>query len=329
LPKGERNWGSFQKWLGDLLAWANVEEIEAEELLVFPGLEELFSLLQIHRQAATGLYETIIVDCASTGETLRLLSFPETFYWRLEKMFPQKRRILRWARPVVKAVGGGFELPPEGAMAETEELIGQLKQMQQLLLDQNRTSVRLVLTPEKMVTAETRRTYTYLNLFGFNTDAIMVNRVLPPGIQGSYLQDWLPIQAKYMEEIKTSFDPLPIFSIPFMPQEVTGISRLKELADQVFATTNLSDILHQGPTEEVEKDGDEYLLKLSIPLITKEDLALSQRGDELTIQVGWYKRKLILPRKLLGRPTLGARFAHGKLLIRFGPRIMTSEVINP
>lgn len=320
LREAERSWGSVQRWLSGVMQWAKIGDIDPEELLVFPGLEELFSLLQIRKQAESGNYDVIVVDCAPTGETLRLLSFPSTLHWWLEKMFPYKRKMVKVARPVVKAVGRGLELPPEQAMDEVEKLFHELKAMQELLLDEKTTSVRVVLNPEKMVIAEARRSFTYLNLFGFNTDAIIVNRVLPEAAEHGYLANWRETQGKYLKEIEMSFSPLPIMSVPLMPNEVVGLPMLKQVAAAAFKQDDPGAIFHTGRVEEVTKDDDGYSLQLAVPFAPKEQIGLIERGDELTVQVGGYKRKVILPRSLQGRPVLVAKFVDNRLRIRFGER---------
>lgn len=325
LREAERSWGSVQRWLSGVLEWAKIGDIDPEELLVFPGLEELFSLLQIRQQAESGNYDVLIVDCAPTGETLRLLSFPSTFHWWLERIFPIKRRLVKLARPLVKVVGKGFELPPEPVMDEAEQLFHELKAMQELLLDQAITTIRVVLNPEKMVIAEARRSFTYLNLFGFHTDAVIVNRLLPAAADNGYLAGWRDMQMRYMQDIEEAFSPLPILTVPHMPTEVVGLQMLQQVASAAFGGLDASRILYSGRIEEISKLDAGYALNLSIPFVPKDQVNLSQRGDELTVQVGWYKRKVVLPRALLGRPVLGAKFADGQLQIRFGERVPNSS----
>lgn len=320
LREAERSWGSMQRWLNGIMQWAKIGDIDPEELLVFPGLEELFSLLQIRRQAESGQYDVIVVDCAPTGETLRLLSFPSTFHWWVERMFPTKRRLVKLARPLVKMVGGGLELPPEPVMDDVEQLLAELKAMQELLLDRSITSIRLVLNPEKMVIAEARRSFTYLNLFGFNTDAVIVNRLLPEAVGDSYLAGWREAQQRYLQEIEMAFSPLPILKVPHMPREVTGLETLGQVATAAFGGLDAGSILYSGRIESVSKTDEGYTLDISIPFVPKDQVNLAERGDELTVQVGWYKRKVILPRALLGRPLLGAKFMDGHLQVRFGQR---------
>src|SRR5262245_1508200 len=197
LREAERSWGAVRQWLAGVLHWADVADVNSEELIVFPGLEELFSLLQILRHAREGRFDVLVVDCAPTGETLRLLSYPNVLRWWLNRIFPYHRRMARLARPAVRLVTGGLEPPSEDALEAVEQVFRQVEQTQALLRDPAVTSVRLVVNPEKMVLAESRRTFTYLNLFGFNTDAIVVNRVLPEGAGSGYVGGAPPIQAPH------------------------------------------------------------------------------------------------------------------------------------
>lgn len=325
LREAERNWGEIQRWLASVMAWGKVNSVSTDELLVFPGMEELFSLLRIRQHYQSGQYDALIVDCAPTGETLRMLSFPSALRWWMERIFPMEKKLVKVARPLARMTLHGLELPSDPMMDSMEQLFHNLAEMQQILLDHETTSMRLVLNPEKMVVAEARRSFTYLNLFGFNTDAVVVNRVLPQAAGDSYLFRWLEVQARHNEEIEASFNPLPIFRVPWMESEVVGLPMLEAVAEAAFGDRDPGKILYTGRVEELRADGDGFLLDLAVPFVPKDQIDLSQRGDELTIAVGWYKRKVILPRTLTGRPTVSARLDDGHLLIRFGARPDTSK----
>ena len=325
LREAERSWGSVQRWFANVMAWAKLDDVSAEELLVFPGLEELFSLLKIREYVHSGQYDVLVVDCAPTGETLRLLSFPNVFGWWLQKFFPMKKRMVKMARPVAKVLTGGLELPGDDMMNDVERLFVELQELGDIMTDPAITSVRIVLNPEKMVLAESRRSFTYLNFFGFHTDAVIVNRVLPPEADGGYFANWRQIQAKYDEEIQTAFNPLPILRVPMMETEVVGLAMLAKVAEAAFAGTDPGAILHEGRVEEVRKEEKGYVLDLAVGFAPKEEISLNQRGDELTVQVGTYKRKVFLPRTLMGRAVLGAKFAGQRLQIRFGEREAGAE----
>ena len=317
LRETEKHWGAVRNWLSGLMSWANLNDITTEEMLVFPGMEELFSLLEIRRHATSGDYDAIIVDCAPTGETLRLLSYPNLLRWWLEKVFPYERRLLKVVRPVAKVVTGGLELPDDNVLDSLASLVRQLEKLQKIIIDPAMTSVRVVVNPEKMVIAEARRAFTYLNLYGFNTDAIIVNRVLPAEAGTGYWSTWRDIHLKYEEEIRNSFSPLPILRIPMMESEVYGLPMLKRIGEAAFANTDAAAVLYRGKVQEIRKEEDGYVLELVLPFVQKDQLQLSQKGDELTVQAGPYKRKVLLPRTLLGLEITGARFTEQKLTIRF------------
>lgn len=318
LKQTEKHWGAVQGWLSKLMSWAELDDISSEEMLVFPGLEELFSLLEILHAADSGRYDAIVVDCAPTGETLRLLSYPDLLEWWLEKIFPHERRLLKVARPLAKLVAGGLELPDDRVLDSVDQLGELLKKLQKLLLEPEVTSVRLVMNPEKMVVAEARRAFTYLNLYGFNTDAVIVNRVLPEEAGTGYWAGWREIHRKYEEEIGQSFQPLPILRIPMMAEEVCGLPMLKRVGDAAFSGCAAGEVLYRGLTQAIRREGEGYLLELQLPFVEKEELKLNQRGEELTVQAGPYKRKVLLPRALMGRPIESARFAGSALGVRFG-----------
>lgn len=324
LRETERNWGAVQGWLTKLLDKAQLKDVTTEEMLVFPGMEELFSLLQIKEHAQSGRYDVLVVDCAPTGETLRLLSYPNVLNWWLEKIFPNERKLIKLVRPVAKLVNR-IDLPSDDVLDSIEFFARGLEEMQRIVLDPEITSVRIVLNPEKMVLAEAKRSFTYLNLFGFNTDAIIVNRVLPDEAGEGFFAHWRDLQRKYEEEIVLNFQPLPILKAPMMPTEVIGLSALGQLGDIVYGTQDPSDILYQGRTEVIREDAGEMLLELRIPFADKAELDLTQTGDELTVVAGAYKRKVILPRPLMGRQVTGARYVEDRLVIRFGKRDLTEQ----
>jgi arsenite-transporting ATPase len=325
LRETEKHWGAVQKWLSGLMNWAKLNDITTEETLVFPGMEELFNLMQIKHHVVSNAYDVIVVDCAPTGQTLRLLSYPNLLKWWMEKIFPYERRLIKMVRPIAKVVAGGLELPNDKVLDNIETFVGELEDLQALITDHAVTTVRMVINPEKMVIAEARRAFTYLNLFGFNTDAIVVNRVLPAEASTGYWSAWRDIHAKYEVEINACFSPLPIFRIPMMELEVHGLSMLERIGQAAFADCNAAAVLYQGRIQEIRKEGDHYFLDLELPFVQKEELQLREKGDELTIQAGPYKHKVLLPRSLQGRSISGARFAGQKLSICFGDRELQKE----
>jgi arsenite/tail-anchored protein-transporting ATPase len=309
-------WGRVQEWVTMLLAWRQIDELIADELSVLPGMDELANLLWINNHRESGAYDVIIVDCAPTGETLRLLSFPDVARWWMEKIFPIHRRAAQMVRPLGRAL---FDLPvPDDDVYDAvKDLFGQLDTLHTMLTDQQLTSVRLVLNPEKMVVKEAQRTYTYLNLFGYATDLVVCNRVLPPDVTDRYFDAWKATQARYRQAVEEGFAPVPIRDAPLFGHEIVGLDGLREMAAALYGDADPSQVFFAGRGHHIEKRDGEYVLSLQLPFASKDQVALFQTGDELVVQVGSQKRNVILPRALVGLQTRGARFEDGALLIRF------------
>ena len=217
----ERHWDAVQEWMGDMLAERGVDRIAAEELTVPPGMDELFSLLQIKRHHEADEFDAIVVDCAPTGETLRLLSFPDVASWWLEKVFPIERRLMAAARPFARTLLD-VSLPPERVFDDVERLVQNLVAMNVILRNRATTSIRLVMNPDRMVIREAMRTYTYLNLYGYLTDAVVVNRVFPEEVENGYFAGWRAHQQEQMELVRSAFAPVPILTAPFFAEEVVA-----------------------------------------------------------------------------------------------------------
>src|SRR3954471_6973650 len=268
----ERNWAAVQDWLGEMLVERGVDRISAEELTVPPGMDELFSLLAIRRQSDAGGYDVIVVDCAPTGETLRLLSFPDVARWWIEKIFPQQSRILDAARPFARAVLD-VELPGEKVLVEVERLVRNLVAMNELLRDNTRVSLRLVMNPDRMVVDEARRTFTYLNLYGFLTDAVVVNRVFPAEV-GDYFGAWRTRQQDQLREIEAAFAPVPLLCAPYFAEEVVGPEMLDRLGASLFEEREPHALLHQRLAHELEVGRDAATLRLDLPFAQRGEIDL-------------------------------------------------------
>ena len=315
----ETRWGTIQKWMSALLAWRGMEKVVADEMAILPGMEELANLLYIVDYYRSGEYEVIIVDCAPTGQALRFLSFPEMMRWWMEKMFPIERKAASLARPLLKALTD-IPMPDDEVFASMESLFHELNEMQALLSNHNVTSVRLVVNPEKMVIKEAQRTFTYLNLYGYLTDLIICNRVIPDKVADQYFSFWKESQSKYYGVIEECFAPLPISTIPLLDREVVGIPMLEVIADALYQEDDPTKLFFQGQVQDLQKEDTHYILTLSLPLIEKGDISLMQSGDELIIRVGNFKRNIILPHTLVGLAATKARFEGGKLRIQFDQR---------
>src|SRR5204862_1272789 len=249
----ERNWEAVQDWMGELLAERGVDRIAADELTVPPGMDELFSLLQIKRHHEAEEYDAIVVDCAPTGETLRLLSFPDVASWWLEKVFPIERRLMAAARPFARTLLD-VSLPPERVFDDVERLVVNLVAMNSILRDRGATSIRLVMNPDRMVIREAMRTYTYLNLYGYLTDAVVVNRVFPDEVADGYFGAWAETHKRQMDEVRSAFSPVPILTAPYFEQEVIGPAMLDRLGDAVFGEQDAAALLFEELTQELVTD---------------------------------------------------------------------------
>jgi arsenite-transporting ATPase len=312
----ERHWQAVQRWLGGLLSDRGVDRILAEELTVPPGMDEIFSLLQLKRHHESGEFDVIIVDCAPTGETLRLLSFPEVARWWLEKVFPWEKRLLTAARPFAKTVLD-LPLPGNDVLAEVQALVRNLIDMSEILRDRSRSSIRLVMNPERMVIKEAQRTFTYLNLYGYLTDAVVVNRVFPADVEGGYFSAWRAVQREHVELVEQAFAPVPVLRAPFFEQEVVGAVMLERLGEAVFGADAPERVLCHEQSLALKMDGDSAELRLRVPFAEKGDVKLKKIGLELVIRVGERKRNIVLPSALASFRPRDARLEAGELRVRF------------
>jgi arsenite-transporting ATPase len=311
----EKNWAAVQDWLGQMLIERGVDRISAEELTVPPGADELFALLSIKRHHESGDFDVVVVDCAPTGETLRLLSFPDVARWWLEKVVPQQGRMLDAARPFARAVFD-VQLPGDAVLAEVERLVQNLIAMHEILRDRDHVSVRLVMNPDRMVIEEARRTFTYLNLYGFLTDAVVVNRVFP-GDVGDYFAAWRETQQAALGEVGAAFSPVPVLCAPYFEQEVRGDAMLDRLGAALFDERDPAAVLHSSFTQGLVVGRDGASLRLDLPFADKGELQLKKIGSELIVRVGSHKRTMLLPAALAGYRPSGASFEDGALKITF------------
>jgi arsenite-transporting ATPase len=311
----ERHWEAVSGWLGELLVERGLDPIAAEELTVPPGMDELFSLLQIKRHHASEAYDAIVVDCAPTGETLRLLSFPDVARWWLDKVFPWERRVVSAARPFARAFLD-IPLPGDAVFDDVERLVRNLVAMNEILRDRAATSIRLVMNPDRMVIKEAMRMFTYLNLYGYLTDAVVVNRVLPDDV-GDYFDAWRAVQQEHMELVRSAFAPVPILSAPYFDREVVGAEMLDRLGDELFADGDAAALLYEELSRELVADNGRATLRLPIPFVEKADIELKKIGLEVIVRVGGQKRTIMLPPKLASYRPSAARYEDGALEIAF------------
>jgi len=312
----ERHWEAVQDWMGDMLAERGVDRITADELTVPPGMDELFSLLQLKRHHESDEFDAIVVDCAPTGETLRLLSFPDVASWWLEKVFPIERRLMAAARPFARSMLD-VSLPSDAVFDDIQRLVRNLVAMNGILRDRSRTSIRLVMNPDRMVIKEAMRTFTYLNLYGYLTDAVIVNRVFPPEAAEGYFAAWRGVQQEQMELVRSAFSPVPILTAPYFQQEVVGGPMLDRLAGELFDGSEPHELLHDDLSQEITSDNGTAVLRLAIPFVDKADIELKKIGVEVVVRVGAQKRTIILPPALAAYKPRSARFEEGALNVRF------------
>jgi arsenite-transporting ATPase len=310
----ERNWAAVSEWLGELLVEHGVNRITADELTVPPGMDELFSLLQLKRHHASGEWDVVVVDCAPTGETLRLLSFPDVARWWLEKVFPHERQLLAAARPIARSVLD-VSLPGEAVFSDVQRLMDNLIAMNGILRDRSRASIRLVMNPDKIVIGEAMRTFTYLNLYGYLTDAVIVNREFPEAVSGTYFGAWRERQQEHIERVESAFAPVPVLRAPYFEHEVAGPEMLDRLGEAVFGDRDAAAVLHGSLSQELEVEDGQARVRVALPLARRRDISLKKIGPELVVGVDGQKRTIILPPALAEYRPTEARFADGALQV--------------
>lgn len=314
----DKYWGRIQKYLLQLMAQRGVEEIVAEEVTILPGLEEGAQLLWINQYAQEGKFDVLVVDAAPTAETLRLLSLPEASRWWVQKIINLARGMgwmLRPLKPLLKT-----EMPDKEELDNIESLFDALDNVRNILADPTRSTMRLVINAEKMVIKETQRTYTYLNLYGYTTDAVLINRVIPQEVNDPYFAAWKDLQQKNMAYIQEAFGDLPAFKAPLFNRDVNGLDSLRLLADELYGDKNPADILFKGLTHEIQSLGNgSYVLSVPLPFADKNDMDVYRSADELTLRVGPYRRNIVLPNSLWNLEIGEAKFVESELRIKFSP----------
>ncbi|MCX6043978.1 MAG: ArsA family ATPase [Chloroflexi bacterium] len=327
LDEIHQHWGKMQGYVGNVLRKQGVNKAIAEEMAIIPGMEEVVSLLQINRQAQEGFFDRVIVDAAPTGETIRLLTVPDSFQWYMA-------RINSWGDTTLRMAGGLLRklMPEKDPFAGLDSLVAGVKELQKVLLNPDITSYRVVLNPEKMVVKEGARAVTYLSLFNYPVDAVVINRILPglvsDGVgniqvtqpsQDPYLRHLQEIQQRYLGEIERDFYPLPLLRAHASDTEMVGIDQLRALARTIFGDRDPGQIFFVGQTQQILEDGNDFILKLPLPTVELNKVKLTKRGDELFISIGNFKRELLLPSVLAQRNASGASFTNGVLQVRFPP----------
>jgi len=312
----EKHWGTVKRWLAALMAWRGLDEVVAEEVAVFPGMEELANLLWVYYYEQEKNYDLLVVDCAPTAESLRLLTLPEVAKWWFDKLMPVGRRLMPITTPIVNKFTD-LPLPDKEILGSMEELFHELDGLRALLTDPKTTSIRLLLNPEKMVIKEAQRTYSYLNLYGYAIDAAVCNRLIPATADGAYFEKWKRAQAEYLKDIEERFSPLPVMKVPLLESEVVGLKRLREVGEYLYGGGDPARVFFEGQPISIEHNDGLYTLTMKLTFASKGDVSLLRSGDELVITIGNQRRSIILPQVLLDRQVKEAKFDSGELKVIF------------
>jgi arsenite-transporting ATPase len=313
----EESWTDIAAWLESVFTWAGLDTVEAEELAVLPGLDEVFALADIKAHATSGDWGVVVVDCAPTAETIRLLSLPDVLAWYMERLFPIGRRVNKVVSPVL---GRLTSLPVAGdeVFDAGRRFYDRLEGVKELLSDPDTTSVRLVVNPERMVIAEARRTFTYLSLFGYGVDCVVANRLLPEEITDPWFDRWRKLHAEHLAAIEEGFAPLPVLKAALAGDELVGLDALRDFAAELYGEDDPAAKRHAGAPLRARKLRGKHVLELDLPFADRDDLELGRRADELLVRVGPYRRAVVLPDSLRRRPVEGATLKRGRLTITFG-----------
>jgi arsenite-transporting ATPase len=313
----KKNWGEVHKYISSLLNLSGIDEVLAEELAILPGMEEVSSLLHINRYVAEKRYDVILLDCAPTGESIRFISIPTSLEWYMKKLFDVERRIVKVARPIAKRLYD-IPLPEDKYFASIQRLFDRLEGIDRILSDPNITTVRLITNPEKIVLKETQRAYMYFSLYKMCVDAVIINRILPEAVDDGYFAQWKETQGRYIKKTEHLFSPIPILKVPMLSDQVVGMADLSRLAKEIYGSLNPEQILYADTPYTFRKVGDDYFLDVKIPFLTKKEVELSKRNEELIIRIGGFKRHVLLPRNIAAREPSGAKVERDKIVIKFG-----------
>jgi arsenite-transporting ATPase len=311
----EQSWSEIQGYLLSVLDVAGVDPIAAEEMTVIPGAEEVLALLELRLHALSGEWDAIVVDCAPTAETLRLLALPEALGWYMQRVFPVERRVVKALKPVLSRAAG-VPMPEDSVFNAVERLHYELDEVRNLLAGSH-ASVRLVLTPENVVLAEARRSFTTLSLFGYRVDGVIANRVFPAAGADDWRAGWVTAQDGVLAQVEQSFAGLPVWRSVYRPGEPVGVEALAELAADVYGADDpMAEPQGEGPFR-ITRNRAGAQLSLSLPFVSRAEVDLARNGDELVLTVGSYRRLLTLPSGLARYRVAGARVEAGELQVRF------------
>jgi arsenite-transporting ATPase len=311
----KRQWQTIWAYISSLFRTSGLSEVEAEEMAIFPGMEELSALLYVNEWHKERRFDVIVLDCAPTGESLRFVSMPTTMKWYMQHIFPVQRGFLKAVRPIANRVAP-FQLPSDSYFASVKDLFNRIEGIDQLLEDPRVTSVRLVTNAEKMVVRETQRAFVYFSLHGLTVDQVLVNRVLPDDVQDAFFREWRDSQAKFLKEVEAYFDPVPMHRVPLFRHEVLGLERIRELSREMFSEREDPAVVTrtERPYSFGKKNG-RYEVRLHAPFAAKGEVSLFKKGEDLIIEVGTVRRHVGLPSSMAGLSPAKARLDGGMLVV--------------
>lgn len=310
------NWGNIQKYITAFLKSQGIEEVVAEEIAILPGIDELMSLLKIRDFYESKEYDCIILDCAPTGATVKLLSIPDVFRWYIQKLFPIERKVMKVIKPVAEKIVP-FPLPEEDVFESVEILYRKLDGLNKIMLDNKITSIRMVINPERMVIKEAQRAYAYLSLFGYNVDTVIANRIFSEEITQTSYGRWIDIQKKYLKEAEEIFSPLPIFTVRFFEKEIGGVKDLSLLARECFHTDDPTKVYYREKPVVFSRKNGVQTISIHLPGIKKEEVNLWIKGEELIVKVKNFQRNILLPHNFTSREIKTATMERENLVITF------------
>jgi len=328
LRELELNWGAVKRYVTEVLQARGLDGVQAEELAVLPGMDEIFGLVRVKRHYDEGTYDVLIIDSAPTGTALRLLSIPEVAGWYMRRFYKPLQGMAQVLTPVFEPIFKrvmGFSLPDREVMDAPYEFYEQIEQLERVLTDHTRTSVRLVTNPEKMVIKESLRAHAYLSLYNVATDLVITNRILPADVTDPFFQKWQTSQNQYRQEIRSSVHPLPVKEVPLYPEELCGLAALERLKNTLYPDEDPTQIYYQEQTMNVTETPRGYCLELYLPGIPKDQIQLTKTGDELNIRIGNHRRNMVLPQALAGLQPHKASLENDYLKIEFPfPELVTN-----
>lgn len=320
LMELEGNWGAVKRYITQVLQARGLDGVQAEELAILPGMDEIFGLVRMKRHYDEADYDVLIIDSAPTGTALRLLSLPEVGGWYMRRFYKPLQSMSVALRPLVEPLFrpiAGFSLPDKEVMDAPYEFYEQIEALEKVLTDNTQTSVRLVTNPEKMVLKESLRAHAYLSLYNVSTDLVIANRILPESIDDPFFQRWKANQQVYKQEIYDNFHPLPVKEVPLFSEEMCGLEALERLKETLYANEDPAQVYYKENTIRVVQEGQDYSLELYLPGIPKEQVQLNKTGDELNVRIGNHRRNLVLPQALAALSPSGAKMEEDYLKIRF------------